>query len=44
MSAITDARVERMMRDADVEEGKWLNEDPSLAAIQHLVGNVNGHN
>lgn len=42
MLAITDAGVEQMMRDADVEEGKWLNEDPSLDEIQHLVGNVNG--
>lgn len=42
LASITDARVDTVLRQADSAEGKWLAEDPSLAAIQRVVGNGNG--
>lgn len=35
--AITDAHVEYTLRSQDAAQGKWLNEDPSLAQIQHIL-------
>ena len=35
--AITDAWVESTLRAQDAAQGKWLNEDPSLAQIQHIL-------
>ena len=35
--AITDAYVENTLRAQDAAQGKWLNEDPSLAQIQHIL-------
>lgn len=36
--SITDARVEASLRNADIQERKWVQEDPSLAVIQRLIG------
>ncbi|CAN9132252.1 unnamed protein product [Alternaria alternata] len=35
--AISDAYVENTLRAADAAQGKWLNEDPSLAQIQQIL-------
>jgi hypothetical protein len=35
--AISDAYVENTLRAADASQGKWLNEDPSLAQIQQML-------
>ncbi|KAI4645159.1 hypothetical protein J4E93_005959 [Alternaria ventricosa] len=35
--AISDAYVENTLRAADASQGKWLNEDPSLAQIQQIL-------
>ncbi|CAO2650195.1 Nn.00g014870.m01.CDS01 [Neocucurbitaria sp. VM-36] len=35
--AITDTYVESTLRAQDAAQGKWLNEDPSLAQIQHVL-------
>ncbi|KAH8723366.1 hypothetical protein GQ44DRAFT_761032 [Phaeosphaeriaceae sp. PMI808] len=35
--AISDAHVENTLRAQDASQGKWLNEDPSLAQIQHIL-------
>ncbi|KAF1917743.1 hypothetical protein BDU57DRAFT_175919 [Ampelomyces quisqualis] len=35
--ALTDAYVENTLRTQDAAQGKWLNEDPSLAQIQHII-------
>lgn len=43
LAAITDARVDASLRQADTAEGKWLAEDPPLAAIQRVAGNGNGN-
>ena len=32
-----DAYVENTLRAADAAQGKWLNEDPSLAQIQQIL-------
>jgi hypothetical protein len=34
---MTDAYVENTLRAADAAEGKWLDEDPSLAQIQRIL-------
>lgn len=41
LAAITDARVEASLRQADIAEGKWLAEDPPLQIIQRGLGNAN---
>lgn len=38
LASITDASVEAALRQADTSAGKYVNEDPSLAAIQRVVG------
>ena len=35
--AMTDAYVDNTLRLADASQGKWLNEDPSLAQIQQSI-------
>ncbi|KAH7411957.1 hypothetical protein DE146DRAFT_627970 [Phaeosphaeria sp. MPI-PUGE-AT-0046c] len=35
--ALTDAYVESTLRNQDAAQGKWLNEDPSLAQIQQIL-------
>jgi hypothetical protein len=35
--AVSDAYVENTLRAQDSAQGKWLNEDPSLAQIQHFL-------
>jgi len=35
--ATTDAWIESTLRATDVANGKWLNEDPSLAQIQQIL-------
>ena len=35
--AITDAYVDNTLRSADASQGKWLNEDPTLAQIQQIL-------
>lgn len=35
--AMTDAYVDNTLRAADAAQGKWLNEDPSLAQIQQII-------
>ncbi|KAF2832532.1 hypothetical protein CC86DRAFT_341122 [Ophiobolus disseminans] len=37
LPSITDAYVESTLRSQDAAQGKWLNEDPSLAQIQHIL-------
>ncbi|WPH01451.1 Hypothetical protein R9X50_00429700 [Acrodontium crateriforme] len=38
LASITDARTELSLRSADSRAGKWLQEDPSLGAIQRATG------
>jgi hypothetical protein len=35
--AITDAHVDYTLRSADMQQGKWLAEDPSLTQIQQML-------
>jgi hypothetical protein len=35
--AISDTYVDNTLRAADASQGKWLNEDPSLAQIQQKL-------
>jgi hypothetical protein len=35
--AISDTYVDSTLRAADASQGKWLNEDPSLAQIQQIL-------
>jgi hypothetical protein len=35
--ALTDVYIERTLRTQDAAQGKWLNEDPTLAQIQHIL-------
>ena len=37
LMAMTDAYVDNTLRAADAAQGKWLNEDPSLAQIQQIL-------
>ncbi|EOA87524.1 hypothetical protein ACJQWK_09044 [Exserohilum turcicum] len=37
LMAMTDAYVDNTLRAADAAQGKWLNEDPSLAQIQQII-------
>ncbi|KAF2726234.1 hypothetical protein K431DRAFT_280261 [Polychaeton citri CBS 116435] len=37
IASVTDQRVELSLRTADVQSGKWLQEDPSLTEIQRLM-------
>lgn len=37
MQAITDASVEAGLRNADVQSGKWIEEDPPFALIQRML-------
>ncbi|EME46263.1 hypothetical protein DOTSEDRAFT_125391 [Dothistroma septosporum NZE10] len=37
LAAITDARVDAALRQADMAVGKWLEEDPPLASIQRML-------
>jgi len=39
VASVTDQRVEQSLRCADVEQGKWLDEDPGLSTLQRIVGN-----
>lgn len=38
VSAITDQRVELTLRSADIDQGKWLDEDPGLSTLQRIAG------
>ncbi|KAK5168124.1 uncharacterized protein LTR77_006692 [Saxophila tyrrhenica] len=38
VASVTDQRVELSLRSADVQQGKWLAEDPSLATLQRMGG------
>jgi hypothetical protein len=40
LASITDARVYTALMQADRNEGKWLEEDPSLQDIQRALGNA----
>jgi hypothetical protein len=35
--ALTDEYVESTLRNQDAAQRKWLNEDPTLAQIQHIL-------
>jgi hypothetical protein len=37
MATVTDAQVFASIRQADVNDGKWLSEDPPLSIIQHVI-------
>jgi hypothetical protein len=37
LASITDAQVFAVIRQNDVAEGQWLNEDPPLSILQHVI-------
>jgi hypothetical protein len=37
LAAITDEHVENTLRTQDASEGKWLDEDPPLSTVIHIL-------
>jgi hypothetical protein len=37
LASITDAQVFAYIRQADINQGKWLAEDPPLSILQHVL-------